>query len=108
MQKWFWCDEEGEPIGFIQYYFSDATTIGLDMWIGILKERSNGYGTEALKQMVQVIHEKHPQVKGVFIDPDFDNIAAIKCYLKAGFQDTGETIWDDGDDCMLLKMRFED
>ena len=34
--------------------------------------------------------------------------AAVKCYLKAGFQDTGETIWDDGDECMLLRIRFDE
>lgn len=28
---------DGEPISFIQYYFQDEITIGLDMWIGIQK-----------------------------------------------------------------------
>ena len=80
---------DNEPIGFIQYYIRDERTIGLDMWIGILKERNSGCGTEALKQMVEIIHRKHPEVKELFIDPEVDNIRAIKCYQKAGFQNIG-------------------
>lgn len=95
-----------EPIGFIQYYIQDRTTIGLDMWIGILQERNNGYGTEALKQMVQLIHRKHPHVKEVFIDPEPENQRAVKCYQKAGFKYYGEMIDDDGDKCLLLKICF--
>ena len=95
-----------EPIGFIQYYIQDRTTNGLDMWIGILKERNNGYGTEALKQMVQLIHRKHPHVKEVFIDPEPENQRAVKCYQKAGFKHYGEMIDDDGDKCLLLKICF--
>ena len=76
------------------------------MWIGILKERNNGYGTEALKQMVQLIHRKHPHVKEVFIDPEPENQRAVKCYQKAGFKHYGEMIDDDGDKCLLLKICF--
>ncbi|MCH5351968.1 MAG: GNAT family N-acetyltransferase [Acutalibacter sp.] len=95
---------DGEPIGFIQYYIQDETTIGLDMWIGVLRERNHGYGTEALKQMVQLIHN---YVKEVFIDPEEANKRAVKCYQKAGFQYSGEII-EDGYKCLLLKIRFED
>lgn len=34
---------DGEAIGFIQYYLQDALTIGLDMWIGQVADRSRGY-----------------------------------------------------------------
>ncbi|MDE5801419.1 MAG: GNAT family N-acetyltransferase [Lachnospiraceae bacterium] len=97
---------DGEAIGFIQYYIQDKTTIGLDMWIGVLKERNNGYGTEALKQMVQLIHQKYPYVKEVFINPDPENKRAIKCYQKAGFKHCGEMM-DDGDLSLLLKICFD-
>ena len=99
---------DGKPIGFIQYYLHNETTIGLDMWIGILKERNKGYGTEALKQMVQLIHQRHPHVKELFIDPEPENKRAVRCYQKAGFQYSGEIIDDDGDKCLLLKICFKD
>ena len=98
---------DGESIGFIQYYIHDAETIGLDMWIGTMQERSRGYGSEALRQMVELIHEKHPQVKELFIDPEVDNIRAIKCYQKAGFQPVEEIVDDEGDKCLLMKIVFE-
>ena len=76
------------------------------MWIGVLKERNNGYGTEALKQMVQIIHQKHPDVKELFIDPDEENVRAIKCYQNAGFQNVGEIIDDEGGAVCCIKLFF--
>ena len=98
--------KDNEPIGFIQYYIHNETSIGLDMWIGVLKERNNGYGTEALKQMVQIIHQKHPDVKELFIDPDVENARAIKCYQNAGFQNVGEIVDAEGNRCLLHKIGF--
>ena len=97
---------DGAPIGFIQYYIQDEATIGLDMWIGVLHERNHGYGTEALAQMVRLIHEKHPGVKEVFIDPEEANVRAVKCYQKAGFRVSDEIVVD-GCRCLLLKIRFD-
>lgn len=97
---------DGESIGFIQYYIQDAETIGLDMWIGTVQERNHGYGSEALRKMVELIHEKHPQVKELFIDPEVENIRAIKCYQKAGFQPIEEIVGEEGDKCLLMKILF--
>ena len=99
---------DNEPIGFIQYYLHDEKSIGLDMWIGVLKERNNGYGTEALKQMIQIIHQNHTWAKELFIDPEVENVSAIKCYQNAGFKSVGEIINDEGDRCLLHKIVFED
>ncbi len=100
--------KNNEPIGFIQYYLHGKKAIGLDMWIGVQGERNKGYGTEALKQMVQIIHRKHPFVKELLIDPEVDNVRAIKCYQRAGFQCVGEIIDEEGDRCLLHKIVFED
>lgn len=97
---------DNRPIGFIQYYIQDEETIGLDMWIGAVKERNSGHGTDALKQMVNIIHQKHPHVKELFIDPEVDNLRAIKCYRKAGFQCVGEITDEEGDTCLLHKIIF--
>lgn len=76
------------------------------MWIGVLKERNKGYGTEALKQMVELIHQKYPYVKEVFINPDPENNRAVKCYQKAGFIHCGEMM-DDGELSLLMKICFD-
>ena len=96
-----------EPIGFIQYYIQDEFTIGLDMWIGRVADRSRGYGSEGLRQMVEVILRKHPQVKTLFIDPEVENKRAIRCYEKAGFAPKGEFRDEEGDLCLMMKICLE-
>ena len=96
---------DGSPIGFIQYYLQDKHSIGLDMWIGSPDNRSKGCGTEALRQMVELIREKHPEIREVFIDPEPENVRAVRCYEKAGFRTVG-TMPDDGTECLLMKIFF--
>jgi len=96
-----------KPIGFIQYYMQDGATIGLDMWIGRVEDRSRGYGSEALRQMVEIIHHKHPQVKTLFIDPETGNKRAIRCYEKAGFVPEGEFAAEEGALCLMMKIQYK-
>lgn len=98
---------DGKAIGFIQYYIQDAATIGLDMWIGRVEDRSRGYGSEGLRQMVEIIHRKHPQVKTLFIDPEVENKRAIRCYAKAGFVPEGEFLGEEDAPCLMMKICFE-
>ena len=58
--------------------------------------------------MIQIIHQNHPWAKELFIDPEVENVRAIKCYQNAGFQSVGEIIDDEGDRCLLHKIVFED
>ncbi len=95
------------PIGFIQYYMQDDATIGLDMWIGRVEDRSRGYGSEALRQMVEIIHHKHPQVKTLFIDPETGNKRAVRCYEKAGFVPEDEFFDEEGALCLMMKIKYE-
>ena len=97
---------QGRPIGFIQYYLSDAASIGLDMWIGEAEYRGRGLGTQALWQMTRLIAQKHPEMSRLFIDPHPENGAAIRCYEKAGFRIAGEMM-DDGEKCLLMEMQLD-
>ena len=96
---------DSEPIGFIQYYVKDAQTIGLDMWIGTVQERGRGYGSEALRQMVSIIHKKHPEVQEIFIDPEKANRRAVRCYEKAGFQIAHEFLGEENALCLMMTLR---
>lgn len=97
---------EGMPIGFIQYYLAGEERIGLDMWLGTVEVRGRGFGTEALRQMVTLIREKHPQVKELFIDPEKENVRAVKCYAKAGFHAEYDFVDEEGALCLMMKMHF--
>lgn len=97
----------GEPIGFIQYYLHNKETIGLDMWIGVPAERSRSFGSAALRQMVELIHRKHPNIKEVFIDPEKENQRAVRCYQKAGFLPEREFTDEEGAVCLMMKIHFQ-
>lgn len=98
---------DGQPIGFIQYYIHNETTVGLDMWISEKAKRSRGFGSEALRQMVRLIHEKHPEKTTLFIDPEVENKRAVRCYEKAGFRHAGIFTDDEGNACCMMKFVFE-
>lgn len=99
--------KDGDPIGFIQYYIHSAEAIGLDMWIGVPDERNCGCGSEALRQMVDIIHRKHPSIRELFIDPDIRNARAVRCYEKAGFRREDQYTDEEGDICLLMKIHFD-
>lgn len=96
--------KDGRSIGFIQYYIQSETTVGIDMWIGCPKERNNGYGADALRQMVRLIQERHPEIKELFIDPEVENKRAVRCYQNAGFESQGTFIDEEGSACVLLTI----
>ena len=95
----------GSSVGFIQYYLHGEHSVGVDMWIGSPDNRGRGCGSKALRQMTELIRQRHPDIREVFIDPEPENIRAVRCYEKAGFRTVG-TMWDDGAECLLMKISF--
>jgi len=89
-----------KPIGYIQYYYidrkgektgsllpplPDETTVGIDQFIGDPNYLYKGYGTLFIKQFIEELKTLEPGITTVIVDPDPENIAAIKCYEKVGF-----------------------
>jgi len=85
------------PIGYIQYYnihdfprdavLPDdlpAKSAALDFYIGDTDYLRKGYGTASLKAFCEEII--WTQFDACFVDPEPDNIAAIKTYEAAGFE----------------------
>lgn len=95
------------PTGYIQIYnaydFPRSKPLSglpedlgaFDMFIGEKDCLKQGIGSHAIKQFLK---EHRNSYTHIFADPDSANIAAIKCYEKAGFkkikkhEDTGE-VW---------------
>ena len=80
-------------IGYIQSYDCDyldsfdlsESAIAVDLYIGEESYIHKGYGTKVLKEYIMSILSKQSH-NWVVIDPDEDNIAAIKSYTKVGFR----------------------
>jgi len=87
------------PIGYIQYYnkldfppeqgyeidgLPDSCS-GLDFYIGELEYIGKGIGSKALLLFLK--EQIFVNFNYVFVDPDTDNIEAIKTYEKCGFKE---------------------
>lgn len=89
-----------KPIGYIQSYPVDRSketwlpelpgnTIGIDQFIGEKDYIGKGLGTLFIKEFVR-LQQINRSISGVIVDPEPDNIAAIRCYEKVGFIKMGE------------------
>jgi RimJ/RimL family protein N-acetyltransferase len=93
---------DDKPIGHIQFwdiyardqleindqdYFTGEPegTYGIDIFIGEDDYLGKGYGTQIIIAFTKLLFEKY-HAKKIVIDPDADNIRAIRCYEKAGFR----------------------
>ncbi len=85
---------ENEPIGYIQTYQANRFfewlhqpegTYGMDLFIGDSDFIGKGYGTQIVSKFVKELF-KWPQVARIIINPDINNIAAVRAYEKAGFK----------------------
>ena len=99
----FFIYADEKPIGYIQYYLADKAddgwwvkcagqpvgTVGMDIIIGELDYIGKGYGTIIVKKFVKKLFTETKTVK-IIIDPDPKNVAAIRCYEKAGFKKVKE------------------
>jgi RimJ/RimL family protein N-acetyltransferase len=90
-----------KPIGYIQYYYidrskvesgsllpslPDETTIGIDQFIGDPNYLHKGYGTQFIKQFIAELPIIEPEITTIILDPNPENLAAIRCYEKVGFE----------------------
>lgn len=91
---------DGEPIGYLQSYdphleeghpYQDQPkgTLGIDISIGIAELTGKGHGSAIIRQL---------SARGatrIVIDPDPENVQAIRAYEKAGFRyiDTRTSIY---------------
>jgi RimJ/RimL family protein N-acetyltransferase len=90
---------DGNPIGYIQYYNAynfprdngpltletlPKNLAALDLFIGDTNYLGKGLGAPLVTAFLQ--QHIWPHFDACFVDPEGDNIAAIKAYQKAGFK----------------------
>jgi aminoglycoside 6'-N-acetyltransferase len=87
----------GAPIGYLQAYHANrdafwqafgvpAETWGLDMMLAA--HRGQGLGRRLCRHMIDYLFTL-PGVVRVQIDPDPENLRAVRCYAAAGFKPRG-------------------
>ena len=112
---------DNQPIGYIQYYHIDRnlekagawlpaelpeTTIGIDQFIGKPKYIGKGYGTAFIQEFIKHLADVlEPKVTTIIVDPDPENLAAIRCYEKVGFKYLG-TYARQHDSAYLMKIEI--
>ena len=106
------------PIGYIQYYYIDRTvekagswlpelpaaTVGTDQFIGEPQYIGKGYGTKLVTAFIEYLKEMEPYITTIIVDPEPENLAAIRCYEKVGFTRVGEFKRPYG---LALLMRYD-
>ena len=83
-------DRAGTVIGAIQWDEEedpDYRHARLDVFIDPAVHR-RGYGVDAITALVRHLFEREGHHR-LTIDPAADNLAAIRCYAKAGFREVG-------------------
>ena len=83
-----------KDIGFIQtYYIDDPSSFmvkdkikGIDLYIGEVNYVHKGYGKNIISSFIKKHVFNDPSVIFAGIDPEVDNLIAIKVYEKCGFK----------------------
>lgn len=104
----------GRPVGYIQWNDAaedplwnglyQAGTYGVDVLIGDPNFVGKGYGPRVLVQFIKE-HLLPLNPQKIIVDPEIENIRAIRCYEKVGFVKTQE--WDEPfDDGRVVKVQL--
>ncbi len=92
--------EADQPVGFFkldqlyhqQYDFVRAQDLGLRAFMIDRRCQGRGLATAAVKLLPAYVPQHYPDRHSVILTVNLQNPAAIACYLKGGFTDTGEIV----------------
>ncbi|MHA7775178.1 GNAT family N-acetyltransferase [Roseibium sp. M-1] len=108
---------DGRDMGYIQVWFvgdqqhtefardypwlnelpSDA--VGVDLSIAAPEDLSRGLGTQVLQAFIRTLRQEGHQ--RIVIDPDPENLRAVKAYRKAGFTEIEALLGRTGDSLLM-------
>ncbi len=106
-------EKDGRPLGFVQiidpsledsHYWGNVpeNLRAIDIWIGEASDLGKGYGTEMMKQALEMCFAV-PSVTAVLIDPLQNNTRAHKFYEKFGFKFLENRRFGK-DDCRIYRL----
>jgi RimJ/RimL family protein N-acetyltransferase len=86
--------KNNKDIGFIQTYITDESSAfmikdkikGIDLFIGEVDFLHKGLGKIIINKFLEYYVFNDPSIRYAGIDPEVDNIIAIKAYEKSGFK----------------------
>ena len=99
------CDPHTEPT----HYWGEIEPglKAMDIWIGPPEALNQGYGTQMMTLALDAAFSD-PDVKAVVIDPLNSNTAAHRFYRRLGFRDIGRRLFNDEDDCLVMRLERAD
>ncbi len=113
-REMFIAEDDGHAIGFVQVmnpvtdpdqYWGPVTghVRAIDIWIGEADARNRGYGTEMMKQAIEICFAD-PRVTHILIDPLASNTEAHRFYERLGFRFVERRRFGD-DDCFVFTLQ---
>jgi len=96
-QAFYVINKDKHSIGFFMidkafakmYTFAEKNELGLQNLVIGKQHQGNGYGVLAMKRFLAYVYGAYSDVTSVCLTVNKKNIAAYKCYEKAGFIDSG-------------------
>jgi RimJ/RimL family protein N-acetyltransferase len=93
-----------QPVGFFKidrlyhsrYPFAHDTGLGLRAFMIDANHQGQGLATQVVEALGPYLAKHYPDATAVVLTVNMANPGAIRCYLKGGFDDTGET-WPHGE-----------
>ncbi|MEW2911311.1 GNAT family N-acetyltransferase [Leisingera sp. JC11] len=88
----------GDVVGFFKidrlyhetYEFARPDELGLRAFMIDRNEQGKGYATAAVSALAAYLPSRYPDRLAAVLTVNLQNPAAVRCYLKGGFQDTGD------------------
>lgn len=74
-----------------RYPFARASELGLRAFLVDQRQQGQGIATRAVTALHNYLPTHYPHAPSIVLSVNMTNPAAIACYLKGGFHDTGET-----------------
>lgn len=114
----FIAEVDGRPIGALQvcdphsepsHYWGEIEPglRAIDIWIGPRDALNRGHGTEMMTQAIDAAFSE-PDVMAIVIDPLNSNARAHRFYRRLGFRDVERRIFNDEDDCLVMRLERAD
>lgn len=101
IQVWYIKDQQGTEFARDYPWLEElpAEAVGVDLSIAAPEDLSKGLGTMVLQAFVRKLQQDG--YRRIVIDPDPENLRAVRAYRKAGFQEIEALVGRTGDSLLM-------